>query len=285
MQDIPGYDGWRTVCPLDGGFSRDEKFRVVDETGRQMLLILSDGAFAGEKEREFFLLRLLKQTDPALPVPDAFDCGKCEDGFYQLLSWQQGVPLDTVENGDLACVGRESGKILKRIHDASRKLNVLKWFREYDLQKLLERKIRLYNDSGLEIRDDGEIMEFLLSGVSEHRHEPIILLHGDFHLKNIVMDENGTVSVIDFNRMKPGPAALDFARLEICSRPLNADFCNAMYEGYCGGKPDGEFLQAVNFYTVFEAFFNVQWQTAYGGEAVAAASKTLRRVWRQCLER
>lgn len=281
MRDIPGYESWTAVEPLDGGFSRDEKFRVVDAVGQSRLLVISEGGYSAEKEREFNLLKQLKQMDASLPIPEALSCGLCDEGFYQLLSWQTGTTLDAVGNGDFRALGLEAGGILRRLHDAGANLDVKNWFREYDLQKLLDRKVRLYYDSELNLRDDEEIIDFLMAGAAVQRRSPIVLLHGDFHMKNLVLDAAGRLAVIDFNRMKPGPAPLDFARLEVYSRPVNPQFCDAIYEGYCGGCPTPEFLEAARYFAVFEAFFNVQWQALYGQEAVAVAKKTLKRIWQR----
>ncbi|MFE5162674.1 phosphotransferase enzyme family protein [Streptomyces sp. NPDC056697] len=37
--------------------------------------------------------------------------------------------------------------------------------------------------------------------------------HGDFHLRNLLLDDNGSLAVVDFERSEPGPAIRDLVRL------------------------------------------------------------------------
>ncbi|MFC7014516.1 phosphotransferase [Streptomyces viridiviolaceus] len=58
--------------------------------------------------------------------------------------------------------------------------------------------------------------EFIRSTVARAEEVPSLArvpAHGDFQLRNLLLDEDGSLSVIDFGRSEPGPAIRDLVRL------------------------------------------------------------------------
>jgi Ser/Thr protein kinase RdoA (MazF antagonist) len=58
--------------------------------------------------------------------------------------------------------------------------------------------------------------EFIRSVVARAGEVPpldCVPTHGDFQLRNLLMDEDGSLAVIDFERSEPGPAVRDLVRL------------------------------------------------------------------------
>ena len=105
---------WRSVTPVEKGWSADRKFRVVTEDGRPLLLRLSDAGLRDEKEKEYGIIEKYAQTGINLSAPLEF--GVCEDGksVYMLLNWVEGRDLEEVlpelTEGEQYALGREAGE-------------------------------------------------------------------------------------------------------------------------------------------------------------------------------
>ncbi|MEU3189056.1 phosphotransferase [Streptomyces sp. NPDC006992] len=90
--------------------------------------------------------------------------------------------------------------------------------------------------------------------------------HGDFQLRNLLLDGDGSLAVIDFERSEPGPAIRDIVRLcdTWAGRP---DLYDAFFAGY-GRKltPAEEERLAVE--SALDALSGIQYGAAHGDPAV-----------------
>lgn len=66
-----------------------------------------------------------------------------------------------------------------------------------------------------------------------------VATHGDLQLRNLLLDDDGTVRVIDFERSEPGPTVRDFARL-LDAVDGRADLRQALFAGYGRALTDVE---------------------------------------------
>ncbi|MFI7245259.1 phosphotransferase family protein [Streptomyces qinglanensis] len=101
--------------------------------------------------------------------------------------------------------------------------------------------------------------------------------HGDLQLRNLLLDEDGSLAVIDFERSEPGPAIRDIVRLcdAWTGRP---DLYDAFFAGY-GRKltPAEEERLAVE--TALDALSGIQYGAAQGDpEVLERGRRTLARL-------
>ena len=135
MMDIPGYNTFEKVLPLDKGYSGDKKFYILTSDGKQLLLRVSD---IKEYERRKTMFEMMKAAASLrVPMPQPIDFGTCDNGksVYQLLTWCDGENLEavlpTLSEKEQYAIGLESGKILRAIHSIPAPDTLDDWFIRY----------------------------------------------------------------------------------------------------------------------------------------------------------
>ena len=85
---------WRSVVPVEKGWSEDRKYRIETETGRLLLLRLSEASRQEEKRKEFGIITKYARTGITMSAPVEF--GLCSGGeqVYMLLEWIDGRDLE-----------------------------------------------------------------------------------------------------------------------------------------------------------------------------------------------
>ena len=119
MKDIPGYDNFIKIEPIDKGLSSDKKYYIETPDGR-FLLRVSDITEYARKETLFNMMKCAAAI--GVPMSCPVDFGICNAGknVYQLLTWCDGENLEKVlpalsETKQYA-LGIKAGEILRKIH-------------------------------------------------------------------------------------------------------------------------------------------------------------------------
>ena len=111
------YEKIREKTPITKGWSEDKKYKVKSD-GRDYLLRVSSIEKESRCRLLFDLLNELSSLE--IPMCEPVECGLCEEGFYTLLSWIDGVDagqyLSFLEEKMQYSYGLEAGSILKKIH-------------------------------------------------------------------------------------------------------------------------------------------------------------------------
>ncbi|MFE9339588.1 phosphotransferase [Streptomyces sp. NPDC007063] len=101
--------------------------------------------------------------------------------------------------------------------------------------------------------------------------------HGDFQLRNLLVDEDGSLAVIDFERSEPGPAIRDIVRLcdTWAGRP---DLYDAFLAGY-GRKLTPAEEERLTIDSALDAVSGIQYGASHGDpEVLERGRRTLARL-------
>jgi aminoglycoside phosphotransferase (APT) family kinase protein len=223
--------------------------------GRQLILKRSRGEqFRGWLRREFEVLTALTATDLPVPRPHHFVADEAGDAAWLLMDFRPGRPLAAVM-AEADEQGREQllelmGQTLRLLHQSPIPPHMADQSAAVWLDhKLAEAEFNLnrYGTDG-----DAALLARLQRyrpGFSESR-----LIHGDYNCDNILLAEDGTVSIIDWS----GGAVGD-PRSDIALALNDADDANlaeagrlAFYRGYGSDPLPAAALQYfVNLYEFF----------------------------------
>ena len=109
-------------------------------------------------------------------------------------------------------------------------------------------------------KEDNECIYNFLNEYIEKRIEnnyKNCLLHMDFRVGNVIIDENKNVGIIDLESMKNGEYVFDFVKI---NRIFNRNNFKSFLEGYKSEKKiDTDFSDKLKFYSFFDSYTSLYW--------------------------
>lgn len=269
FEDIKNSSDWVAVEKVQKGWSSDSKFIITTKEENLLLLRISSIDQYNAKKKEYEVIT--KYSKLGFPMSQPIDFGVCNNGenVYMLLTWVEGKDLEEVLS-DLTVaeqyqLGREAGKILKKIHS----INVDK----ADLPKETKKAKKLLQLSRYEnsqVRIDGD--EFALQYVKENidliwKENPVYL-HGDYHPGNLIYTPNGSVGVIDFNRWEIGDPYEEFYKLESFGIENSIPYCIGQIDAYFDDEIPESFWSTLAVYVAHASLFSIKWAEKFGQEEI-----------------
>jgi aminoglycoside phosphotransferase (APT) family kinase protein len=263
FNDIPLSEQWRSVEHIDKGWSDDQKYHIVTETGQHLLLRISQLEKFEEKRAECEMIKQLSQLDFEMSKP--YDFGVCREGVYMLLGWVEGDELEEViaslKPFEQYKLGYESGQILNKIHGAKVTVEAFDWAKYFS--RKMDQKIEMYEACSLKY-DKGHIMiDYLNRSRSLLENRPIALQHGDYHVGNMIYSKSGHVAIIDFNRMSYGDPWEEFNRIVWDTRQSHA-FARGRVDGYFDNQVPPAFFELMAVYIASNTLGSLPWSMAFG---------------------
>lgn len=213
------------------GWSDDKKYYVETENQQKYLLRIYSSNKKERCQHDFIMHQ--KLTNLNIPIPTPIKTGTCDEGTYILQSWIDGNEARDViknfNNKQQYEYGIEAGKILKKIH------SVCDNIRPRNLQIIynqkIDNKIQNYNNCPLQYVNGYLFIEF----IKKHRYLlnncEYTFIHGDFHLGNMMIDNNNKLYIIDFNRCSYGDPINEFDRM-VWNAKESPLFSTGLINGY-----------------------------------------------------
>ena len=84
------------------------------------------------------------------------------------------------------------------------------------------------------------------------------LLHGDYHIGNLLMDSNGGIHIIDWTLGEYGDPWRDFVRINV-SAMESEYFAKGQIDGYFSAAPSEEFWESLMYYTAVHQIEIANW--------------------------
>jgi len=253
---------------IDKGWSADRKYRAVSAGGEVYLLRISP---VEKLERKRLELKRM-QTVAALEIPmcSPIEFGVCEDGVYVIQSWIDGVDAEAaisqMDEKTQYAYGLDAGRILAKIHTIPAPADVPDWETRFNAK--IDRKIAMYENCPLKYEVDEPILRYL----RENRHllagRPQSYQHGDYHIGNMMIDKNGCLTVIDFDKDDFGDPWEEFNRI-VWSAQAAPSFASGMVDGYFGGEVPMEFWKLLALYISSNTLSSLPWAIPFGEEEIA----------------
>lgn len=246
-KDIKSY---KVIEKIVEGHSGDEKYKL-EKDGNFYLLRVGGNADLSEKKKEFE--RLEAYADKAINTHRPVAFGTSGDKFYSIVSWVNGTPIMDIIKKDVSKnyyqLGKKVGIELKKLHSCGQSDSA-------DWQGIIEKKaalfLKYYHDLGIEFSCGKYAERYISENFGLMKNRPQVLLHGDFHWGNCVVDESGNVGIIDFSGNNIGDPWYDFGGL-LWALEYSESFANGQIDGYFVTPPE-EFWKVFKFYTALYAF-------------------------------
>lgn len=249
------------------GWSSDRKYCVTDENGKKWLLRISD---ITEKDKKLLEFNLMKQVASlGVPMCEAVEFGTCEEGVYSIQSWIDGEDAEEViaslPVAEQYSYGLEAGRILRKIHSIPAPDTQEDW--EVYFNHKMDYKIKKYKECPIKYENGQAFIDY----INENRHllknRPQVYQHGDYHIGNLMIDRNGKIYVIDFNRSDYGDPWEEFNRIVWCAQ-MSPRFASGMVDGYFEFEVPPVFWRLLALYISSNTLSSVPWAIPFGQEQV-----------------
>lgn len=265
--------------PVEKGWSGDKKYRAEDTDGNVYLLRVSPMEKYERRKAEF--ARTCEVAALGIPMSVPLEFGACEEGAYTILSWVEGKDAEEVipflpVDAQYA-YGLDAGRIAKKMHTLPAPTYAEDW--ETRFNKKIDRKIAMYEACPLKYEGG----EAFLRHIEQNRHllanRPQSYQHGDFHTGNMMVDKNGVLTIIDFEKDDHGDPWEEFNRI-VWSAQAAPRFAKGMMDGYFDGEVPMAFWNLLALYICSNSLGSLPWAIPFGEREI----QVMRRQAAQVLE-
>lgn len=260
------------VVKIEKGWSGEQKYKVTDKSGQNFLLRITPLEQYEQKKVEFENMK--KVSELGIPMCQPIEFGTCEEGVYSLQGWIDGKDAREARGSwseqESYRYGYEAGKILRKIHSIKAPEGIEEW--ETFFNRKMNRKIDNYKNCPLKY-DNGDAF---ITYIEENRHllknRPLTYQHGDYHIGNLMIDNDGKLVVIDFNRNEYGDPWEEFNRIVWCAQaaPL---FASGMVDGYFDNDVPKEFWDLLALYISSNTLSSLPWAIPFGEVEIEVMKK------------
>jgi len=262
------YERIVSKIPIEKGWSGDLKYCVSTADGAKYLLRISPADRFERRKREFE--RMQQVSALGIPMCQPMEFGRCDEGVYAIQSWIEGRDAETVipalPKSQQYAYGLEAGRILSKIHSIPASADAPDWGIRFNAK--IDRKIKMYASCDLKYENGEAFLRYL----AESRHllhgRPQSYQHGDYHIGNMMIDEAGALTVIDFDKDDFGDPWEEFNRI-VWSAQAAPAFASGMVDGYFGGNVPMEFWQLLALYIRSNTLGSLPWAIPFGEKEIA----------------
>ena len=260
------YENISEKLPIRKGWSGDEKFRVVIH-GKPYLLRISP-----REKQERCLQQFRRMEDAAalgVPMCLPVEYGTCDEGVYVIHSWVDGTDLEDVLSGmteqQQYAYGLDAGRILQKLHTLPAPSGAEEW--EIRFNRKIDRKIAMYENCPLKYENGKAFLAYLAENRHLLKNRPQSWQHGDYHVGNMVLDNNGVLTIIDFEKEDGGDPWEEFNRIVWSAQEAPA-FARGMVDGYFDGDVPMEFWCLLALYICSNTIGSLPWAIPFGDREV-----------------
>ena len=162
--------------------------------------------------------------------------------------------------------GLDAGRILAKIHTIPAPEDAPSWENRFNAK--IDRKIAMYENCELKYEHGGEAF---LGYLAQHRPllsgRPQSYQHGDYHIGNMMIDRDGVLTIIDFDRDDFGDPWEEFNRIVWCAQAAPA-FASGMVDGYFDGEVPMEFWKLLALYICSNTLSSLPWAIPFGEKEI-----------------
>ena len=249
---------------IEKGWSGDQKYCAITADGQKYLLRISTIERLERKRREYEKMSEVAQLGISMCMPVEF--GTCDEGTYSIQSWIDGVDAEeTIMAMDADTqyrYGWDAGQILAKIHTIPAPTDAPSWETRFNAK--IDRKIAMYENCELKYESGGDaFLDYLACNRHLLKDRPQSYQHGDYHIGNMMVNNDGVLTIIDFDRDDFGDPWEEFNRIVWCAQAAPA-FASGMVDGYFGGKVPMEFWKLLALYICSNTLSSLPWAIPFG---------------------
>lgn len=245
---IPESQNWTASIEITYGWSGEQKYQIKRSDGGDALLrILTPEQYEVQQDGIKFLLEC---DEISSLVPKLYAHGKTNFGekYYLLLEFIYGengmIAIGNYSDAKQYDLGVIMGKEIKKLHSQTEEKLCPK-----ETQKFKEKTQRFldyfisHKDKFKFLKNADEVIEDFLSIVD---NRPMVMLHNDFHLGNMIIDED-RIFLIDFNRACIQDRFKEFDAIA-WSAKCSTNFSAGLLDAYLEGEDKDEFFRILKGY-------------------------------------
>ena len=253
--------------PITQGWSGDKKYRITDEKGTRYLLRISDIAQRDAKQSGFEMMQRVAAL--GIPMCRPIEFGVCEEGVYTILSWIDGEGAEEriprLSGKEQYNYGLEAGRILRRIHSIPAPLSQEDW--DVRFNRKADTKIQKYEECPIKYPKGQAFIDYINANRHLLNGRPQVYQHGDYHIGNMMIDREGKLFIIDFDRSDHGDPWEEFNRIVWCAQK-SAPFASGMVDGYFDGVVPMDFWKLLALYISSNTLSSIYWAIPFGESQV-----------------
>ena len=258
---------------IDKGWSGDRKYRVVTTDGNRYLLRISPMEQSEQKRREY--AKMTEAAQLGIPMCLPLEFGICWEGTYSIHSWIDGKDAERAimdMNVDTQYrYGWTAGRILATIHTIPVPADTPDWAVRFNAK--IDRKIAMYENCALKYESGGSaFMEYLQNNRHLLTGRPQTYQHGDYHIGNMMIDTDGNLIIIDFEKQDAGDPWEEFNRI-VWSAQAAPAFASGMVDGYFHGEVPMDFWKLLALYISSNTLGSLPWAIPFGEEEIQVMRK------------
>ena len=246
---------------LNKGWSNDIKYYIEDQNRDKFLLRISDFSLYDKKLNQFNLLKEI--TKIGINITKPLKICNSDNYTYILLSWVEGNDIEkiipTLDDKTLYLLGIKAGLILKQIHSIKIESDI-NW--EVYFKDRVEDRIKKVKESSIKHKYLDLFSNYLIDNIELIKDRPISILHGDYHLGNMLLNDNLELGIIDFDKIKIGDPIYDFKQMIWTTRVSNV-FATGLIDGYTDFKPTNDFFKLMLLYSIESCISNLYWTSKF----------------------
>ncbi len=252
IQKVPVLCSAKSFTQITKGFSFEEKWKVITESGDILFLKIYDFARLDTAKSVYKYLEYFEQIGSLVPKPIQFIELPKDSICIQIVSSINGVDgeesLHNFSSDTQYKLGYHAGKELKKLHSLSDPSSLQTW-EDYKLNKH-NRYLQLFSESTISFPEINDILHFIDQHIHLLKNRPVRFLHDDFHPSNIIINEGELAAIIDFDRFEWGDPYHDFHKVALFTSEISKPFAIGQIDGYFSDNIPDEFWQ---YYTLYAA--------------------------------
>lgn len=271
------------VRPFNKGWSDDDKYIVITESGKKHLLRLSEASNAERCKRQVHIIEQAMKHN--IPTQAIVSHGYCldETKYFILLEWIEAGDAEEellkYNEGEQYALGLTAGQYLKQIQKFP---SAVKPRDDWDVlfNRKIDKKLEMYRVCELKYEND----ELMLDRIDELRKKLSnvrqVVHHGDYHLGNMLIDDNHELYIIDFDRHDIGDPWEEFNRLPF-SYDVSPKFASGLVDGYFDGEVPENFWEMLCLYISVNALSALPWAMMYGDAEITTMKRQTESIFSQ----
>lgn len=200
-----------------------------------------------------------------IPMCRPIEFGVCDRGVYSLHTWIDGKDAEEkfpfLSRKEQYAYGLEAGQILKLLHS----LPVLSTHDDWEIRfnHKIDRKIQMYIDCPIKYENGKFFIDYINANRQLLKNRPQCFQHGDYHIGNMMIDNDGKLQIIDFDRYDYGDPWEEFNRIvwSVQKSPL---FASGIVNGYFDCKVPLDFWRLLALYISSNTLSSIPWAISFG---------------------
>jgi aminoglycoside phosphotransferase (APT) family kinase protein len=261
--------------PLNKGWSSDRKFILKSSSETVLLRILDSTKF----HRKIQELNYLQQLDLApVQFSQGLSVELIKNEVHYKTSYLVGQDLeeviDSLSYDQQIELGQQAGYALKAIHSQVKIDETLSWEKHYGSK--MDRNIKAYKECGTRFIGDDLLIDKLNELRDLIKARPVTFQHGDYHIGNFLLCEDGNLGILDFDRWDIGDPWEEFNRI-VWTREKSPIFTRSMIMSYFDDQITDHFFDLLFLYIGVNALASIPWATKYNDEEIKVMLKLIQR--------